>query len=200
MSKKQNSRLRVFFAEFEGDNETIQQGLETIGLAVAKTFESQSKTVKVIASSEIPEEQIKSIEAAEAIEEDEEVIEAKSKSKRKTSSYKPPNMTIVNDLNLHPENKTPFRSFYEDKSPQTQEQALVVAVYYLCNLLGLNGITPHHVFTCFKNVGRKTPNNLPQAIRDLAKRKAWVDTSEKGNIKITNAGENAVEHDLPPKK
>lgn len=58
-------------------------------------------------------------------------------------------------------------------------------------------MTPDHVFTCFKDVGHRTPKNMPQTIRDTASRKGWLDTSERGNIKITNHGENLVEHDLP---
>lgn len=105
-------------------------------------------------------------------------------------------MSIVKDLNLRSEGNPWFREFYDQKKTSTQEQAVTVAVYYLKRILELDKITPEHVFTCFKDVERKTPKNMPQTIRDTAKRKGWVDTSERGNIKITNHGENLVEHDL----
>jgi hypothetical protein len=106
-------------------------------------------------------------------------------------------MSIVKDLNLRPEGEPSFRDFYAQKKPSTQEQAVTVSVYYLKRILELDKVTPEHVFTCFKDVGRKTPRHMPQTIWDTAKRKGWVDTSERGNIKITNHGENLVEHDLP---
>ena len=84
-----------------------------------------------------------------------------------------------------------------EKSPKTQEQAITVVVYYLQLVLELEEkITYNHVFTCFKHVARRVPKNLPQSIRDTAKRQGWVDTSERGTVKITTLGETIVDHDL----
>jgi len=106
-------------------------------------------------------------------------------------------MTIVKDLNLRPSGKSSFRDFYARKNPSTHEQAIAVSVYYLAHILELSNITPEHVFTCFKDVERKTPKHMPQTIRDTARRRGWVDNSERGKVRITNHGENFVEHDLP---
>ena len=108
-------------------------------------------------------------------------------------------MKLVSDLNLQPFELQSFRDFYAEKNPSTDQQAIVVAIYYLRKSLGLNEekITPHHVYTCFKEVSRRIPKNLPQSIRDTAKRKAWIDTSQRGNIQITTRGENLIELDLP---
>jgi hypothetical protein len=41
------ARIRVFFGEIEGDNETVQEGLRSIASAVQKTFQ-MSTLVKVL--------------------------------------------------------------------------------------------------------------------------------------------------------
>lgn len=45
---KDNSkaRVRVFFGEIEGDNETIRDGLRSIAAAVNKTFQSGPAVVR----------------------------------------------------------------------------------------------------------------------------------------------------------
>lgn len=195
MPKNNRGRVRVFFAEFEGDNETIQEALQAISVAVNKTFQSPQKTIKVLSASNNLEDVNENFE--EIALEDEEMIDVVSNTKPKQSSYKPPNLTIVKDLNLRPESQPSWRDFYAEKKPDTNEQAFTVAVYYLKVILKLDTVTAEHVFTCFKDVSRRTPKNMPQSIRDTAKRKGWLDTSERGNIKITNHGENMVEYDLP---
>ena len=192
-------RIRVFFAEVEGDDETIQESLQAINVAANKIFQSSPKTIKVIQASAIPLDEDELLEEIDSEDEEDDLIPTSvvANSKPKKSSYKPPIMTIVKDLNLRPEGEPSFRDFYAQKKPTTQDQAITVAVYYLKRFLELDKATPEHIFTCFKDVGRRTPKDLPQAIRDTAKRKGWVDTSERGNIKITNHGENTVEHDLP---
>lgn len=189
-------RIRVFLAEFEGDDKTIQEGLQTISMAASKIFQSPPKTTKVQSTAAIPSDED---DLHEELDDDEELrVHTSANSKPKQSSYKPPAMTIVRELNLRPEGKLSWRDFHEQKQPVTQEHTITVAVYYLKCILKVDKLTPQHVFTCFKDANIRTPKHLPQAIRDISKRKGWFDTSERGNIKITNHGENFVEHDLPP--
>jgi hypothetical protein len=49
MAKENKARVRVFFGEIEGDNETIRDGLRSITAAVNKTFHSQPPIVKMLA-------------------------------------------------------------------------------------------------------------------------------------------------------
>lgn len=192
-------RIRVFFAEFEGDDETIQESLQAISVAANKIFQSAPKTIKVLSDSVVPSDKDEVFAEVDSENEEEDLStpSASTNSKPKKSQHKPPTMEIVKDLDLRPKEKCSCREFYSQKNPITQEQAITVVVYYLKRFLDLDKVTPDHVFTCFKDVGRRTPKYLPQAIRDTAKRKGWVDTSERGNIKVTNHGENLVEHDLP---
>lgn len=202
-NKAGRGRIRVFFAEVEGDDETIQEGLQAINVAANKIFQSSpTKIIKVLSPSTLPIEEDELLEEFDSEDEEENlsVPSVSTNSKPKKSASKPPIMSIVKDLELRPEGKTSWRDFYNQKKPDTQQQAITVAVYYLQQVLELDKITPEYVFTCFKDVSLKTPKNMPQSIRDTAKKKGWVDTSERGNIKITNHGENLVEHDLPTAK
>lgn len=185
-----------FFAELEGDSETIQEGLQAISIAVNKTFQSTPKTASILSASESSNGEDDTLEGD--FEDNEEVLNGSANSKSKQSSYKPPTMKLVKDLNFRPEGKVSWRDFYAEKKPSSQGEIITAVVYYLKRILELDKVVADHVFTCFKDVQRRTPKDLPSSIRDVAKRKGWVDTSERGNIKITNHGENLVEHDLPP--
>ncbi|ALF53981.1 hypothetical protein ACX27_15760 [Nostoc piscinale CENA21] len=197
-NKAGRGRIRVFFAEVEGDDATIQEGLQAINVAANKIFQSPAKTIKILSSSTLPIDEDELLEEVDSEDEEEDVsVPVSGNSKQKQSSYKPPTMTIVKELNLRPQGKLSWRDFYAQKQPTTQEHIITVAVYYLKRILEIDKLTPQHVFTCFKDANIRTPKNIPQAMRDIAKRKGWLDTSERGHVKITNHGENFVEHDLP---
>lgn len=204
--KKQSGkgRVRVFFAEFEGDDETIQEGLKTLSTAVGKTF--QPKVIALPPTQQIGEQ--------DQVEEDDIIVDAEIAEDADRTLFdeepedqtaaprpkrKPPTMSIVKDLDLRPEGKQSLRDFYAGKNPGSQEKKVAVCVYYLHKLLELDGITSNHVFSCLKEVKARVPKDLPQIIRNAASRGGWVDSSDAKSIKITTLGENLVEHDLPEK-
>lgn len=197
MTKHSRGRLRVFFAEFDGDDATIQEGLRAISVAVNKTF--QPRTV----IKHLPADQISQISGDTVVDEsleelpDDEAIDVQSNPAPKRKR-RPPAMSIVKNLDLHPSGKKHLREFYEEKKPKTQTEQVATFVYYLSHVLEVAGVTANHIFTCFKDVNVRAPNDLPQIIRNTAGNKhGWVDCSNASDIKITNPGENLVEHDLP---
>ena len=121
----------------------------------------------------------------------------KKVSRPKTKAKRP---SIVRGLNLHPKGKKPFKDFFAEKTPRVGEQTYVVCVYYLEKLLGLKNISIDHVYTCMKEVKRKPPNNLSNAMAIVSSRKGRIDTSNFLDITITVPGENLVEYDLQTKK
>ena len=71
-------------------------------------------------------------------------------------------------------------------------------VYYLQHVARVPKITAGHVYTCYKDVGVRPPNDLPQIIRNTGNsKKGWIDCSDSDALKVTNLGETLVEHDLP---
>lgn len=198
MRKDGKGRLRVFFAEFEGNDATIQEGLRSIAQAVNKTFEAKTKIVKILPGEGPDGDPALLDELSEDLDEKENDgdvgtgrTRAASRGKRKS-----PTLRIVTDLDLRPEGRQSLRDFFAEKGPSKQPEMVAVFVYYLQTILEVSGITPNHVFTCFKDVGERCPGDLLKAIRTAASDKGWVEPAGQKDITITNLGENFVEHDL----
>lgn len=108
--------------------------------------------------------------------------------------------TIVSDLNLRPKGKESLKDFMAKKSPKDNQEALAAIVYYLQKILSLKNIGQNHVYTGFKDIGKRTPSNLQVALSLTSTRKGWINTRDMSDLKMTVPGENFVEHDLPKKK
>jgi hypothetical protein len=108
--------------------------------------------------------------------------------------------SAVRDLNLAPKGKVSLKDFVAEKQPKTNHDRNVVAVYYLAEVLGLGSVTVDHVFTCYKDMRWREPGNLGNSLALTANRKRFLDTASLDDIKVTPAGRNHAEHDLPPKK
>jgi len=106
---------------------------------------------------------------------------------------------IVTDLNLRPNSKTSLRDFIATKKPKDNQQRFAVITYYLQKTISIKNITSDHIYSAFKEIGEKVPLNIDGALLVTSRRKAWLDTSSLSDIKLTVAGENFVEHDLPTK-
>jgi len=108
--------------------------------------------------------------------------------------------TAVRDLDLVPKGKSSLKEFVDGKQPKTNHDKNVVSVYYLAEVLGLGSVTVDHVFTCYKDMRWREPRNLANSLALTANRKRFLDTASLEEIKLTPAGRNHVQHDLPPKK
>jgi hypothetical protein len=213
MKKDDKARVRVFFGEIEGDNETIRDGLRSIAEAVNKTFQQETRVVKVIAAGgnldqkQLTTELENQILEAELAEEEtqndsSEPINGRQRGKV-TSKKKFPSYSFVKDLNLYPDGKQNLRQFYMEKNPSDQQQVLTVVIYYLYRVLEIDKVTVNHVYTGLKELtelGVRVPNDIPQILRNISGRKGWVDTSDTDSLKTTIPGDNFIEHDLPKAK
>lgn len=211
MKKSEKARVRVFFGEIEGDDATIRDGLRSIAEAVNRTFQQDTKIIKVITSggsldqkqlaAEI-EQQVIDLDAA-ADEVDEPTETASNGQKSKTSrARKSPSYSFVKDLDLRPKDKLSLQQFYQEKRPGEQQQQLIVVLYYLHRILEIEGITVNHVFTALKDLsslGVRVPLDIAQVFRQIANRKGWADSADAKALKTTVGGDNFVEQDLPNK-
>lgn len=133
------------------------------------------------------------------------VIESKTGSshvvnKTKNGVKRKESYSIVTDLNLMPSGKESLKEFYHKKMPSSGMERATVFVYYLEKIAEIKGITPAHIYTCYKEVGIPVPKALKQSLLDAASRKGSIDTSSLTDITMTTVGENMVEHSLPSKK
>lgn len=125
----------------------------------------------------------------------------KKKSKKKTTTVKKQSYTILKDLDLRNTGGKSFKDFVEEKNPSSAIEFNAVSVYFLKEVLELDGITINHINTCYKEVKRKPPGDLLQSIRDTSSNKyGYIDTSDSSDIKAPHRGSSFVEHDLPKKK
>lgn len=129
-----------------------------------------------------------------------------NKGTKKTTPQKPTakpkfrgskNPKLINNLNLSTGNQVPLKDFFKEKSPKTALEKNAVFVFYMEKKLSITGITPNHVFTCYKEVNERVPEALRQSLVDTHHNKGWINASSMTDVKLTTRGDNFVEHDLP---
>lgn len=124
----------------------------------------------------------------------------KEKSRAKKKAKSKSSLTILKNVNLNPSGNKSFKEFAKEKEPETYHEKNVVAIYFLKNILSLNGLNPNHVFTCYKDTGWPIPADLYTKLAATASEKGWLDTSNMADIQLTPHGENFVDHDLVDRK
>lgn len=207
--RKDNSsgkgKIRVLFAEVEGDNETIQEALRAISITAGKAFQSTVVTRQIAPPEQInpkqleaggeDEGQIYDVEPEEALE---EPIRKQTRS-RNTQPKKQPTYSFIGELNLRPVSEKSLRDFFAEKAPQSQQDKVVVVLYYLKKILKIEGVGVNHIYTSLKDVGERIPTDIAQIMRNTANRKGYIKSADCEDYRIETTGENFVEHDLPSK-
>ena len=124
--------------------------------------------------------------------------EKKPRSRKKNNAKQP---QLVKDLDLSGNGaEKSFKDFIDEKRPKSNIEKTTVYIYYLQNILKIDGITMDHVFTCYKNSGGKLPINLQANLTDTSSSKYGYIETVGGKYKMSIAGINFVEHDLPKKE
>jgi len=119
-----------------------------------------------------------------------------SETKSKTSSKQ--SFSIVKSLSLKGNSKVKsFKEFCELYDTKSGIKFNVVAVYYLKRILKEDNVGLDHIYTCYKEVGKKTPGNLKMSVYNCSGPKyGYLDASNVNDLKIPTSGEDFVEHDL----
>src|SRR5262249_35065946 len=110
---------------------------------------------------------------------------------------KQPTYTLLGNLNLRPADKPSLRDFFAEKKPDDQMAQVAVFVSYLTRTVGETNVGYDHLYTCFRNVEKRVPLDLPKVVSNAARKKGWIDQKETKALRLTTAGENYVDHDLP---
>ncbi len=114
------------------------------------------------------------------------------------SSKKKDSFTLLKDLDLTGKTikKEAFSTFVKHKKFTSHVQFVTISIYYLEKIMNLQNITIDHVYTCYKNINKRPPNNLVQCFKDASgKRFGYIDFSDRANIKIPHIGVTLVEND-----
>ena len=115
----------------------------------------------------------------------------------KGSSGKPESYKAV-DLKLTPEQRAAFKEFYNSKAPETQNDQLLVVMYWLLQNTDREKVTMDEIFTGLKTVDAKIPKRISSVLSNLAIG-AYI-SKENNEPKLLHVGEDHVLHNLPKKK
>lgn len=195
------AKVRVFFAEVEGNNESVQEALKTMLAAMNRPARIAVDQRINGNSSALPEPPSAAPEELEE-ENDEEVKEVSTDSVSPRAPRGQGKKVDRNaglglvELNFRPDDGSSFKEFVATKSPKNDVEAVVTYVYFLQHKMKVAPIGPRQVYTAFKEAGRPVPKDLRQTIRNVKSTKMFINFSDIDDIKITTQGDNFVEHDL----
>lgn len=96
-----------------------------------------------------------------------------------------------------------LREFHDEKKPDSHMEIFAVLSYWLKENLTVADVSIDEMWTLYKVLGIRPPQNLIQVLRDAKSKKAYFNAAQgSGRYYLTSIGETFVEHDLPhaPKK
>jgi len=171
------AKVRVFFAEVEGNNESVQEALKTMLSAMSRPvrFFSEQKAngnAAVLlqqADVEVVEDGIDQVEEVEAL--GEEPAPPNARKPRGTGKKVDRNagLNLVPDLNFRPNGEQALKEFVDEKSPKNDLEVALATVYYMQHVMALPKIGPAHLMTAFKEAGKPIPSDVRQTIRNVKK-------------------------------
>src|SRR5271166_4993005 len=197
------AKVRVFFAEVEGNNDSVQEALKTM-------LSAMSRPVRVIseqkangnaavllqhADGEVVEDAIDQEEEVEALGEESAPPSARKPRGTGKKVYRNAGLDFVSDLNFGPEGKQALKEFVDEKNPKNDLETALAAVFYMQRFMDLAKIGPAHVMTAFKEAGKAIPADVRQTIRNV-KNKIWLNFSDIEDVRTTTQGDNFVEHQM----
>jgi len=203
------AKVRVVFAEVEGNNESVQEALRTMVSAMSRPVRViQAKAVDEtpgLTQQDLPDEVLD----GEALVHDEAFVHEESSENAPNGSRKPrgsgpkvdrnAGISLVPNLNFRPEGHPTLRDFFAGKIPSTDMEQILVVVYYMQHSMGLSKIGLGHIRTALNDVSKSMPLDLKATVRNMKRNKAWLNFSNLADITTATAGDNHVLHDMGKK-
>jgi hypothetical protein len=203
ISGTNKAKVRVFFAEVEGNNESVQEALRTMVSAM-------SRPVRVISEQKVNGQSATLVQQTDVDEVEtpnDQVEEVEPLGEESTPSVRKPRGTgkkidrnaglnLVPNLNFMPDGKKSLKEFLEEKSPKSDLETALAAVYYMQHVMELTKIGPAHVRTAIKEAGKAIPVDLKQTIRNVKNSRMWLNFTDIEDVRTTTQGDNFVEHNM----
>jgi hypothetical protein len=204
VSGADRAKVRVFFAEVEGNNESIQEALKTMVLAMSRPVrliseQNANGNAAVLlqrAEVEAVEKAIDQVEDVEAVREESAPPNARKPRGTGKKVDRNAELNLVPDLNFRPSGKKALKEFVDEKSPKNHLEAALATVHYMQHVMGLTKIGPAHVMTAFKEAGKAIPVDVKQTIRNVKKLKIWLNFTDIEDVRTTTQGDNFIEHEM----
>lgn len=209
-SGSDRTKVRVFYAEVDGSNQSVQEMMRSLTTAMGRSPQIMGPN-RVLRAPNAPAGDARENETAEPelvdgdllsdTEEEATPVEASPASARRRRGEGPKKdrnagIDLVPDLDLVQENGTSLTEFFVQKKPTTAEKQVLVFAYYLKHHVKVSPIGPGHILTCYTHLELRKPLDLKQTIRNFAKNKGWLTCADMNDLKLTTAGENHVKHEL----
>ena len=130
-----------------------------------------------------------------------EILSRENTSDNKTKTRrtsKPKQFQLVKDLDLSTTGtRKGLKDYIGDLKPTSNINISTSIIYYLQNIYQYEGdINGDIIFTCWRELGKKMPNDLAGNLRDICSSKYGYANVENGNYSITTRGINLIEHTL----
>jgi hypothetical protein len=198
------AKVRVFFAEVEGNNDSVQEALKTMVSAMSRPVRviseqnGNGKAPLLVqqANADEVDESIEEVEDAGAVSEEPEGTNNRKPRGTGRKIDRNAGLNLVPNLNFRPDGKRSLKEFVEAKKPDSDLETVLAAVYYMQHEMLQSKISPSHVMTVFKEVGKAIPADLRQTIRNVKKTRMWLNFADIEDIRTTTQGDNFVEHEM----
>lgn len=198
------AKVRILFAEVEGNNESVQEALRTMVSAMSRPVRlmpeprTNGSSTLLLQNPDIEEveEAIGEVEEGTKVVEESESSTARKPRGSGKKSDRNAGLILVADLNFWPPEKQSLKQFVDEKAPKNDLECVLATVYYMQHSMTLDKIGPGHVMTAFKEAGKAIPVDLRQTIRNAKSSKIWINFTDLDSIRTTTQGENFVEHEM----
>jgi hypothetical protein len=211
MSKERNKssgvnvghgKVTVFFAQVEGNNDTLQSALVTIAEAVEKAGGrpgiSRAAVPQVLARGPARDASTHSTEAADTSAEErledaaaEDLIEPATPGNKPRSQRNPVTPNIV-ELDLISGN-LPLKTFITQKgSPEETTKRYLLIAHWLKEERKIDSITCDHIYTCYRHLNWSVPSDIGITLRNGKSRGIFNKAGTKGAYMINHIGQNRV--------
>lgn len=197
------AKVRVLFAEVEGNNQSVQEALRTMVSAMSRpvrmVYAKGNNDAPALAQQDNGLESLDDQFEAETPAEESSATEVNGGRKPRGSGRRidrNAGIAMVPDLNFRPDGHPTLREFFGQKEPSSDMEQILVVIYYMQHMMALSKIGPGHIRTALHDVGKSIPLDLKQTVRNMSGKKAWVKFSDLNDITTATAGENHVRHDM----
>ncbi|MCZ6653748.1 MAG: hypothetical protein O7D91_12070 [Planctomycetota bacterium] len=204
------TKVRVFFAEVDGSNQSVQEMMRALTVVMDRSPQivgpQQFLQISQPSAGDgkvAPPAKPDTVDADPTLEVDATAgtSEGSSASRRRRGdgpkTDRNARLELVRDLDFIPDGKASLKAFMAEKAPANDMEQTLVLAHYLQHTLELAEYGANHILTAFKHVGVPVPVDLRGTIRNMKRQKAWLNWSKPDSVRVTTEGENVVEHELP---
>lgn len=136
-------------------------------------------------------------EQSEVVEKDNPQSAEKSKAKKPGGSKKAPERLNNVELKLSQEQREQFKEFYTQKKPGSQNDLVLVVMYFLIKETKETHVSKDEIFTGIRTVGEKAPTRLSSVLTNLKLAGKILSVENGKYFKLHHTGEDYVNLGLP---